>query len=92
MAAITVPYQVFAQAGATVYLFNGDVYGPLAHDTIFNFSITFISNPKGWQLQKVKYSPIANAAFYDAEEEWRIAYYFSGLVFIGTFPSIAPNP
>ncbi len=92
VAAIIVTYQYIAQAGWTVYLANGDVYGPLARMTTFSFYLTFVADPKGWQLQKVKYSPIANRAFYDVEEQWRIAYYFSSTAFVGTSPSIPPNP
>ena len=62
--------------------------GPVLVDTTFNFVNEYRPNVLGWQLQKIKSKAIANGAFYDAEEEWRIYYIAHGSVLVGTVPPL----
>jgi hypothetical protein len=69
-------------SGSTITYFNGTAFvnmGPIAAATLFHFVMVFLPNPLGWQLEKLKWDPQADASFYDVEESWRGSYFFAGV-------------
>jgi hypothetical protein len=61
-------------------------FGPTTAVTIFSFQLTFVANPLGWQLQRLKWDPVSGQTFYDVEEEWRGRFYFGGTEFVNKVP------
>ncbi len=89
------PISIPVRAGGSVTYYNPTTsafitVGPVMVDTAFNFVNEYRPNVLGWQLQKIKAKAIANGAFYDAEEEWRISYIARGSVLVGTVPPLPP--
>jgi hypothetical protein len=87
---IRIRFDVPLSAGATITYWNGTAYvnyGPAAANVIFQFRLIFDPNPLGWQLQKVKADPQADASFYDCEEQWRMKYFFNGVQFVRIIPA-----
>jgi hypothetical protein len=78
--------------GGVVSWFNGITFQSFTADgdTLCHFRIVFDPNPLGWQLQKLKFDPIAVrdrvASFYDVEETWRNSYFFTGVQLISHVP------
>jgi hypothetical protein len=86
---INVPYSVLIGVGGVISYFNGTAFvsaGPMTVPTTFNFNFTFNANPKGWQLTRLKYDPVAGSSFYDVEQNWRNFYFFTGVTFINRVP------
>ncbi len=89
---IGVPASYILPAGSKVSYYNNTTNVSsftnltVSVQTIMNFSQNFKANPNGWQLQKIKITPVANRSFFDVEETWRISYVFSGNVLLGTIP------
>ncbi len=88
------PIAIPVGPGATVTYYDASaaafvVVGPVVVNTTFNFITEYRPNVLGWQLEKIKSIAIANGAFYDVEEDWRIYYL---LPFGSTFVSAIPPP
>ncbi len=87
---INQPSTIYLPVGGSLY-FGTQIYGPVSALTRFDFQILFTGDPAGWQLTKFKYSPVANRAFFDVEEQWRNSYYYSATNLINVTPPIAPH-
>lgn len=85
---VTIPTTFLAPAGALVGYFDGSTYQSLQVnvDTTFTFSTRYKSHPRGWQLTKLQYTPVANRNFFAVEETWRNYYFFFGVQFVSKVP------
>jgi len=85
---IYIPYTFQVAAGSVVSYWTGTAFVSLscAVNTTFIFNLVFLANPRGWQLTKVKYDPIANRNFFAVEENWRNFYTFFGAQFVSHTP------
>ncbi len=87
---ISQPYTIYLPIGGSLY-FGTQIYGPVLALTRFDFQILYTGDPAGWQLTKFKYTPVANRAFFDVEEQWRNSYYYSATNLVNVTPFIAPH-
>ncbi len=89
---ISIPQSFPVAAGTLVQYFNGlDYISETATvDTTYNMALIFKTNPKGWQLTKMQYSPVGARSFFDVEEQWRNFYFAFGVQFISRVPPLPP--
>lgn len=85
---VTVPNTFLVPANSLVAYFDGTDYQSVqpSVDTTFTFSTRYKAHPRGWQLTKLSYNPVANQSFYAVEEIWRNYYFFFGVQFISKVP------
>ncbi len=89
---LTIPLVAPIPAGSLISYFDGSDYisTQLLVDTVITFELIYKAHPRGWQLTKFKYNPVANRTFFDVEEEWRNYYFAFGARFISAVPPIPP--
>lgn len=85
---IPIPYTFRVPAGSVISYWDGTTFQSFTagSDTTFIFNLNFIANPRGWQLVKLKYDPIAARNFFAVEEEWRNFYSFLSATFVSHTP------
>lgn len=83
-----VPFTFKVAAGSVISYWDGTTFQSFtaAVQTTFIFNLNFIANPRGWQLVKLKYDPIAQRNFFAVEEEWRNFYSFQSATFVSHTP------
>lgn len=86
---ISIPYTFSLSAGAVISYWDGaafQTFTVVVTPTAFVFNLNFIANPRGWQLVKLKYDPIASRNFFAVEETWRNFYTFQSVTFVSHTP------
>jgi len=85
---IPIPYSFKVVRGSVISYWDGTTFQTFTAnaDTTFIFNLNFIANPRGWQLVKLKYDPVANRNFFAVEEQWRNFYSFLGAQFVSHTP------
>lgn len=86
---ISIPYTFSLSAGAVISYWDGAAFQSftvVVTPTAFVFNLNFISNPRGWQLVKLKYDPVANRNFFAVEETWRNFYSFQSVTYVSHTP------
>lgn len=85
---ITIPYTFRVGAGAVISYWDGTAFQSCTCNTTTTlvYNIIFVPNPRGWQLVKLKFDPIANQSFFAVEEQWRNFYTFFGVQFTSIIP------
>jgi hypothetical protein len=89
LAEIVIPLKIVVGTGTSGGYYNGSTivsFGPLTAPQLFQFTISFIPNPLGWQLTKLKWDPVSGESFYDVEENWRGFYTVGATKFISQGP------
>jgi len=85
---IDVPMTIPLDAGTTVDYWDGSAFVSFTAqtDTTFIFLYHFVPNPRGWQLTKLKWDPVASRNFFAVEENWRNFYVYAGISSVSHTP------